>query len=137
MAEQISREDMDRVVGDLFSDAVIALHQGSSPDAVKGRIIGRGLSPEIAGAIVEKAVAFRRNANNQEGGGSRFGAGVLQSSRRESGSGDMLAGGLICLVGILITAASYGSASGGGTSVVAGGAILFGAIKFLKGAAGT
>jgi hypothetical protein len=137
MAEQIGREDTDRVVGELFSDAVIALQQGSSPDAVKGRIIGRGMSPEIASAIVQKAVAFRSKANNREADDSRFGSRVTQSSRNESGSGDMLVGGLICAVGILITAASYGSAAGGGgTYVVAWGAILFGAIKFLKGVAG-
>jgi hypothetical protein len=135
MAEQVDREEMDRVVGELFSDAVIALHQGSSPDTVKGSMIGRGVNPDIASAIIEKAVAFRRPASNREANGSDS-SPVMHSSRSESASGDMLVGGSICLVGILITTASYDSATGGGTYVVAWGAILFGAIKFLKGVAG-
>jgi hypothetical protein len=51
------------------------------------------------------------------------------------GSGQMVAGGLICLVGIVVTVGSYMAASGGGTYVVAWGAIVFGAIRFFKGLA--
>ncbi len=58
------------------------------------------------------------------------------SGSRSDGIGSMAIGGIICLVGIVITVVSYGAASGssrGGRYVVAWGAILFGAIRFFKG----
>jgi hypothetical protein len=50
------------------------------------------------------------------------------------GTKNMLIGGGICGVGIVITAVTYSSAStGGGSYVVAWGAILFGGIRFIWG----
>ncbi|QOV90146.1 hypothetical protein [Humisphaera borealis] len=54
------------------------------------------------------------------------------------GGADMLVGGLICAVGLVITIGSYAAASsssGGGGYVVAWGAILFGGIRFFRGLA--
>jgi len=53
------------------------------------------------------------------------------------GVGDMVIGGLICAVGIAVTAVTYNDAvsSGGGTYIVAWGAIVFGGIRFLRGLA--
>ena len=48
----------------------------------------------------------------------------------------MLYGGLWCGGGILVTVVTYCAASGGGTYVVAWGAIVFGAIRFFQGLAG-
>jgi hypothetical protein len=45
----------------------------------------------------------------------------------------MLIGGLWCIGGLLVTALSYGAAIGGGSYVVAWGAIVFGAIQFFRG----
>jgi hypothetical protein len=42
-------------------------------------------------------------------------------------------GAAICIVGIVITAATYSAASRGGHYVVAWGAIVFGGFQFLKG----
>lgn len=50
------------------------------------------------------------------------------------GVGNMVVGGLICVVGIGITLATYSAASGGGRYVVAWGAIVVGAIVFAAGA---
>jgi len=49
----------------------------------------------------------------------------------------MVIGGLICAVGIAVTAVTYNDAvsSGGGTYIVAWGAIVFGGIRFLRGLA--
>jgi hypothetical protein len=44
-----------------------------------------------------------------------------------------LYGGLWCVGGIIVTAVTYSAASGGGSYVVAWGAILFGAIQFFRG----
>ena len=46
---------------------------------------------------------------------------------------NMLVGGLWCGGGIAVTAITYLNASGGGTYVVAWGAIIFGGFQFLKG----
>lgn len=45
----------------------------------------------------------------------------------------MLYGALWCIGGIVITVVTYSAASGGGTYVVAWGAIIFGFIQFVKG----
>jgi hypothetical protein len=42
-------------------------------------------------------------------------------------------GGLVCLVGLVITIWTYTSALNGGTYFVAWGAIIFGAIRFFRG----
>jgi hypothetical protein len=46
---------------------------------------------------------------------------------------DMSVGCVVCIIGIVVTLVTYGAASGGGTYVIAWGAILFGALQFLKG----
>ena len=51
----------------------------------------------------------------------------------QHGLRNMAIGAAICVVGILITAGTYGAASPGGHYVVAWGAIVFGGIQFLKG----
>lgn len=61
--------------------------------------------------------------------------------RRASGAnhtGQMLAGGAICLVGIVVTAGTYlaASAGGGGRYTIAWGAIVFGGIRFFQGLTG-
>jgi len=50
------------------------------------------------------------------------------------GMRNMMVGGVICLVGTVITIGTYAAASnGGGHYVVAWGAIIFGGIQFLQG----
>lgn len=53
-------------------------------------------------------------------------------------SADALLGGVICLVGIVVTVATYLSATerGGGAYVIAWGAILFGGFRFIRGLTG-
>ncbi len=53
--------------------------------------------------------------------------------RNSRGQRSMIFGGLVCVVGILITAGTYASAEGGGTYFIAWGAIVFGAIQFFRG----
>jgi len=53
----------------------------------------------------------------------------------EKAKKDMLFGALWCVGGIIVTAATYSAASGGGRYVVAWGAIIFGAIQFFRGLA--
>ena len=60
---------------------------------------------------------------------------VETRKRRDKKQRDILVGGAICAVGILVTLVTYSSAavSGGGTYVVAWGATLFGAFRLLRG----
>jgi hypothetical protein len=53
------------------------------------------------------------------------------------GVGDMVIGGLICAVGVVVTLATYNEAAsnGGGSYIIAWGAIVFGGIRFLRGVA--
>jgi hypothetical protein len=45
----------------------------------------------------------------------------------------MVYGALWCVGGIIITAVTYGAASGGGRYMVAFGPIIYGAIRFFRG----
>lgn len=49
------------------------------------------------------------------------------------GKGRAIVGGLIMLAGIVVTVVSMGAAQGGGTYIVAWGAILFGGIQLVRG----
>ncbi|MGZ6267647.1 MAG: hypothetical protein ACXWNR_03685 [Candidatus Limnocylindrales bacterium] len=53
------------------------------------------------------------------------------------GVGDMVIGGLICAGGVVVTLATYNAAasSGGGSYIIAWGAIVFGGLRFLRGLA--
>ena len=54
--------------------------------------------------------------------------------RRRQARRDMTVGGIFCLVGIVVTVATYAAASqAGGTYVVTWGAVAFGGFQFLRG----
>ncbi len=56
-----------------------------------------------------------------------------RESRSNDGGRDMIMGAIICFIGILITIGTASAARSGGTYVVAYGAIIVGAIQFLRG----
>ena len=59
---------------------------------------------------------------------------VKNITPENSASGNIVMGGVICLIGLIVTIGSYSAvAQTGGTYFVAWGAILFGGIRFLKG----
>jgi hypothetical protein len=58
----------------------------------------------------------------------------LNSPGRAAANRNMLVGGLWCVGGIVVSVATYSAASsGGGSYVVAWGAIIFGGIQFFRG----
>jgi hypothetical protein len=59
----------------------------------------------------------------------------LRQMLKQAGQRNMLIGGLVCVVGIVITLGTLASASGpaGGSYVIAWGAIVWGAIQFFRG----
>ena len=81
----------------------------------KNALIAQGLDEESASVVV---------ANLEQ---------QIKQAKKERANKDMLYGALWCIGGIIVTAITYSAASGGGTYVIAWGAILFGAIQFIKG----
>jgi hypothetical protein len=61
-----------------------------------------------------------------------FGASQAEE-RRAAGRKNMIYGALICIIGTAVTVGSYALASGGGTYIIAWGAIIFGAVQFFRG----
>jgi hypothetical protein len=58
----------------------------------------------------------------------------ISKQKKERAKRDMMFGGGICIVGLIITLVSYSVASSsGGTYVVTWGAVIFGALQFFKG----
>ncbi len=62
-------------------------------------------------------------------------AEAIAERNRHVAQRNMIVGGLWCGGGIAVTVVTYTAASGGGTYVVAWGAIIFGAVQFFRGMA--
>ena len=99
-----------------LSYAKDVLRQGMPRAAVEEVLRTQGFDPAAASAIVERA-----NKTKDE--------------RRVAGRKHMIMGAVVCVIGIVITAWSYAAAEegGGGSYVVAWGAIVFGGIQFFRG----
>lgn len=99
-----------------------------SPEAAERRV-----EAELARA---KEEAWRERAARVAA--DEYAAEVRRSAREEA-SKQIWIGGLICIVGIVVTVVSYAMAAegaGGGRYVVAWGAVIFGAIRLIRGIVG-
>ena len=108
--EEVVRESVYR-----FAESEAA--SGKSRAQVEQALHERGLDGESARIVASHVFRGRSEAPPDEG------------------TKAMIYGAMWFIGGVLVTALSYGSARGGGRYVVAYGAIVFGAIKFLRGAA--
>ena len=99
-----------------LSYAKDVLRQGMPRPAVEEVLRAQGFDPAAANAIVERA--------------SR-----TKDERRIAGRRHMIMGAVVCVIGIVITAWRYAAAEegGGGSYVVAWGALVFGAIQCFRG----
>ena len=94
----------------------LMFEQEISPSETKDILIEQGLAPEDADIVISNLQAQMREAK------------ISVANK------NMLYGALWCIGGLLVTALTYAAASeGGGIYIVTGGAILGGAIQFLKG----
>jgi len=88
--------------------------EGKTNDEIFQGLINLGLDDEqssfVINSLEERAIEYEKAYDNE-----------------------MLTGGAICAIGIILTVITYSSALNGGTYVIAWGAIIFGAIRFLKG----
>jgi hypothetical protein len=95
--------------------ATVLLDGGMSPTEVERRLVADGMDSELAHVMVEDIVRQRREA------------------RWLAGRRDAIVGSVILAIGVIVTIGSYSAAEGGGTYLLAWGAILFGAIGLLRG----
>jgi hypothetical protein len=111
---------------DLFYYVIECLHRGSGKAEVRKQLIAFGYSAAEAEDTVKACADYRRRHPEH--------AKVANPYASSGGNASMWIGGLICLVGIIITVGSCLAArNGGGRSIVAWGAIIFGAIQFFRG----
>ncbi len=85
-------------------------------DVIHNKLVEKGLNAEAANVVI-------RN---------------LRQAKHKVAQRDMLIGAGFCIVGLIITIATYAAAASsrsGGTYVVAWGAIIFGALQFFRGLA--
>lgn len=108
-----SNEEVARAI---YAFAAQQMRAGKSNVQVQQELEAKGLPPEAARAVIQRLSEVRTRA------------------RGNTATRDMVIGGVICLIGIIVTVATYSAASsGGGTYVVAWGAIIFGGWQFLRG----
>lgn len=126
-AKQADSKDIQKAVEAVYAYAGALLREGKSPSEVEDALVKKGIERQTAAIVVSKLVSVR------EATAVRMGAAVTEANK-EAGTRNMLIGGLICAVGLIVTIATYSAASsGGGQYVVAWGAIVFGAIRFFRG----
>lgn len=88
--------------------------QKKSPTEAKRALIQNGLTSDLADVVVDNLSQHSHVDNDRA-------------------NRDMLFGALWFFGGVIVTVATLSAASGGGTYVVAWGAIIFGAVQFFRG----
>lgn len=122
-------------------DKQAEVRDGCSSGAPVTRHLTKGQTFELMEVVEGDGKEWVRIRDGQGGGFIAADVKIQDVSAPVVGAGgggdggkDMLVGALWCIGGIVVTALTYSAASeGGGTYVVAWGAILFGGIQFLRG----
>mgnify|MGYP007059382643 CR=1 FL=1 len=109
-----------------YSYAAQQMAQGFTMQQVQQELVTAGLPPKAAVAVVN-------SVRNQQTGQTNLSGPPRKQGHSSSGVNDMVVGAIIALIGIVITGVTFALAEGGGTFVVAYGAIIFGGIQFFKG----
>ena len=108
----------DRAVQAIFTFAAQQMRDGVPRDRIESMLVEQGLDPKSASTVVNRVDQMRASAMSR------------------AGTRNMLVGAAWCIGGIVVTVMTIQAASqAGGTVVVAWGAILFGAIQFIRGLA--
>lgn len=107
----------EEMVQAIYTYAAEQMANGVSDDQVESMLMAKGLDRETASIVVSNLAEHRDKA------------------RASAGQREMVVGGLWCAGGLAVTILTMQAAAGGGTYVVAWGAILFGAIQFFRGLA--
>jgi hypothetical protein len=107
----------EQYVEAVYTFAAEQMRDGVAPAKIKASLIEKGVDEESAGVVVRNLKEARSKAI------------------KEAANKNMLFGALWCIGGIVVTALTYSAAAGGGRYVVAWGAVVFGAIQFVRGLA--
>ena len=103
------------------------LNHGSKPADIRKTLVARGLSESDAKAVVDQMLHLR--TGGAQGHDYRDTEAVQAMGRR-----NMAIGGVVCVICLVVTFATMAAAgNGGGRIVIAWGAIVFGAIQFIRG----
>ena len=116
MEEQNNQQSQEEAIQQIYKYAAnLLFEQKKSDEETKECLIKSGLTPADADYVINEL-------NN-----------YYKQEERKAGKKNMLYGALWCIGGIIVTVMTYQAAAGGGTYVVAWGAILYGGIQFIKG----
>lgn len=118
MSQSPTEFEKQQIVEAIYMYAAQLMKEGKSDWAVEDALVERGLPRDAAKQVVNRLSQARTQAHSNA------------SFNR------MARGGIIFLIGAAVTLATYSAAQGGGTYVVAWGAILFGGFDFLAGLMG-
>jgi hypothetical protein len=111
----IKETEQQELIDYIYGLAAGYMREGMADKEIVTKLEEEGLDSESADAVVQNLVRMRKQ------------------EIKAQGNKNMGFGALWLIGGIVITAATYSAASGGGTYVVTYGAIVFGAIQFLQG----
>ncbi|GAH12104.1 unnamed protein product, partial [marine sediment metagenome] len=105
---ETSQEERIKMV---YEHATELMKGGLSASKIEGQLVKEGLEPELAALVMQQ----------------------LWTLRHRAGTKNMLYGAFFFLGGLIFTGITYLMATEGGAYVIAYGAIVFGAIQFLRG----
>jgi hypothetical protein len=137
--------ERDEAVETAYTHVTQRLREGAEPSKVCWELVQSGYEPEFASAVVADVLGKPgkgKRGLRRVGSGRRHASAqdIAYSSAyadqvRQAGRTNMMIGGLVCVVGLLVTVGSLAAAhgNGGGSYMIAWGAIVFGAIQFLRG----
>ncbi|SES98103.1 hypothetical protein [Thalassotalea agarivorans] len=111
----MSQEAQDELVNQIYNHAAVLMKNGKSRDDIVHSLVEQGVDTESANFVVSDLEKVRKQQK-------------FEASKKNIGIG-----ALWCLGGLAVTGATYSAASGGGTYVVAYGAVVIGAVQFLIG----
>ena len=112
---RLTDEEHRLLIQDAYKRAANMMQAGVAKDHVRKVLSGKGLNQEEVNTIMGTLIRLEREAINK------------------SANRNIIIGGVIMVIGIVVTAGSYMMAEGGGRYVIAWGAVIFGGIQFLRG----
>jgi hypothetical protein len=122
------QEQIDRLAEAVATD----LANGLTPGAIAKSLVKEGWDQAAAdGFVAQVQTAMTQYRQSPQG------QAAVQQAHRDRNQRNMTYGALWCIGGTVVTGLTYAAASGGGTYVVAWGAIIFGGIQFLSGLFGS
>ncbi len=120
VVQKLSTEQPQKVVQQIYGYTADMMRKGYSRVQIVKELESRGLTRNDTHTVFERLSMVRNEAQTK--------------ANRSAAAQTMMMGAVICIIGLVVTIATYSAASkGGGTYIVAFGAILGGGYRFFKG----